>query len=440
MTIMITNDQSYILGLMVGGGTLSTDTFSIVLPLDKWGASPAHMGEIATDILTQMQKKFIEAYDVTVTYQILNKGHWKVLPTERFDISPIVKHLTLLGLPTSGQLISSCDLTTAKQKLHGLRAENFLSGIFDARASLTESHRRFFDEAPVVSIEVPGSTRNFNFVMQLCSWLTDLQSVTDQILYNHPCQHSSNDPTYVGWKKGFKIRFLAKSFISSHSFSMKAKAKDASRLQHRQKIEEQLPCNERTCRTGPISIHREIDSADLPPEVRNKLFLHYHHICAALNCPYAPIESVRHLVRHAKEFISVFPLLSKGSYDEMLALHRAIICENFPDKELGSVTLSCSSAIDKFQDFYPDIKTGLAYLFTERLKGKRHTGNQDDIIRKAARKAVDIKSLSDCDGAPLFVGRENINRGFVVSSVSGDANQAMLKKKISIHGIDINVK
>ena len=65
---------------------------------------------------------------------------------------------------------------------------------------------------------------NFSFVVQMCAWLTDLGSVTDQIEFNHPCQQAASDPTYAGWKKGFKVRFLAKSFISTHSFAMRARA------------------------------------------------------------------------------------------------------------------------------------------------------------------------------------------------------------------------
>lgn len=90
----------------------------------------------------------------------------------------------------------------------GISVESFLSGIFDTRASLTLSHRRFNDDAPVVSVEIAAVRRTFKFVVQLCSWLTDLGSITDQILYNHPNQHSGSDPNYTGWKKGFKLGFL----------------------------------------------------------------------------------------------------------------------------------------------------------------------------------------------------------------------------------------
>src|SRR5690606_38076882 len=142
------------------------------------------------------------------------------------DISSLKDDLEYLGLPIGGFLLSSADLSTAKSKLTGVNTASFLSGIFDTRASLTLTHRRFTDDAPLVSIEIPGCTRNFTLFVQLCSWLTDLGSITDQILYNPPNQLSASDPYYKNWKKGFKIRFLVRSFLAQYSFALQAKSID----------------------------------------------------------------------------------------------------------------------------------------------------------------------------------------------------------------------
>ena len=136
------------------------------------------------------------------------------------------------------------------------------------------SHRRFSDDAPVVSIEIPGSTKNFAFVVQLCSWLTDLGSTTDQILYNHPNQHSASDPDYKGWKKGFKIRFLVRSFLAQHSFALQSKSFDITKIEKSQKREEQIPCLLRKLRNpSPVTVHSEQNSNDLPDVVRKLLYL-----------------------------------------------------------------------------------------------------------------------------------------------------------------------
>ena len=209
---MINHNKAYILGLLVGNGTVSKDTFLIKLPFRKWGMQPEKMNKIATDILTKICDKFQKNYNFPVSYEIGN-SQWIIKPIGNPDISELITDLSELGLPQSGFLLDNVSLFVAKKKLKGVNIENFLSGIFDTRASLTKSHRRFTNEAPIVSLEIPGSTKNFDFVVSLCSWLNELGTTTDQILFNHPCQHSASDPTYKGWKKGFKIRFLVKSFL-----------------------------------------------------------------------------------------------------------------------------------------------------------------------------------------------------------------------------------
>ena len=183
---------------------------------------PEKMHKIATDILTKICNKFNSNYNFNVTYEIGNNGEWFIKPINNPDISELLNDLSKLGLPNNGFLLETVSLSIAKQKLKGISIESFLSGIFDTRASLTKSHRRFTNSAPIVSLEIPGSTKNFDFVVSICSWLNELGTTTDQILFNHPCQHSASDPTYKGWKKGFKIRFLVNSFIAKHSFALKA--------------------------------------------------------------------------------------------------------------------------------------------------------------------------------------------------------------------------
>ena len=210
--------KAYILGLLVSGGVLSRDRFVICLPFKKWGLEVDRLNDIAVDILTRIQKIFNDAYGIQVHYEI-GTTQWIIKPIGGCNIGQLVNDLVGLGLPSAGTIITDADLTQAKKLLQGVMVESFLSGIFDARCSLQSSHRRFTDDAPVVSIEVPGSTRNFIFVQTLCSWLTELGSTTDQVLYNHPNQHSSSDSNYRNWKKGFKIRFLVSSFLTKHSFS-----------------------------------------------------------------------------------------------------------------------------------------------------------------------------------------------------------------------------
>lgn len=224
-------------------------------------------------------------------------------------------------------------------------------------------------------------------------------------------------------------------------YALRAKAAGASKLAKRQKINEQVSCENRVCRANTTCIHIDIKSTELPLEVRGKLFLHYHHICAAMGCPHAPIDNVRALARSAFDHISVFPLLAKGEYNEMIRAHEMILYKSFSGASIDSKTLRCAIVLSEFPSSdYPDIEIGLAYLFTNELMGKRHKGPKEMILNCAQDELLDIRSIKGQIGAPIFLGRPDQNRGILVSSVLGYANQKALNSAILIQGIDINVR
>ncbi len=437
---MINHNKAYILGLLLGGATISEDMFTIRLPYEKWGMDTQNMNKIATDILTKICSNFVENYKVPVSYQIGN-GCWTIKPVGNPSIALIKEDLSFLGLPVEGIILNSADLTIAKSILKGISAESFLSGIFDARASLSLSHRRFVDQAPVVSLEIPGSTKNFSFIVQICSWLTSLGSVTDQILYNHPCQHSAADPTYKGWKKGFKIRFLVKSFISNHSFAMQAKSFDVSRIEKTQKTEEQNNCLHREIRNpSPVSIHNDINSRALPDSVRNKLFFHYFHFCAVLGCPYAPIKQVKALVTEYYKYITVFPRLHKGTSSEIFESYQSILSNYFADEEIVSMYLDVTF-IKQSADFrlYRELEVGLAYLFSKELNGKRHIGSLSNILNENLVSKVKLIKLKNIDMTPLYMENEQNSRAIIISPTGGDTNKKILQSKISVNNLEVTI-
>jgi hypothetical protein len=436
----INHVKAYILGLLVGSGKMDQNTFVIDLPFKKWGMEPKRMNIIATDILTKICQYFNSSYNFNVTYEIGN-GKWLIMPLDDSDISSLKSDLQYLGLPIGGFLLSTVDLSIAKKKLTGVNTASFLSGIFDTRASLTLTHRRFTDEAPVVSIEIPGSTRNFNFVVQLCSWLTELGSTTDQILYNHPNQHSASDPDYQGWKKGFKIRFLVRSFLAQYSFALQAKSIDVTQIEKHQKKEEQIPCLLRKLRTpSPVSVHSAQNSKDLPPEVRNKLFFHYHHFCATLGCPHAPIQEIEKLVQNKDKYINFFPRLSKGTGKDLLNKLKEIQVGYFPELEIHTHKLTVSRLIesDEFKGF-SGIDQGVAYLFSKSLNGKRHIGSMDHIINDFMHQIIAINTIGDTFDSPLLIVNMTNDRAFICSSVSNKLNQILIRTKITVDNLVVSL-
>lgn len=437
----INHVKAYLLGLLVGGGKIDKDVFVIDLPFKKWGMEPNRMSIIATDILTKICQYFNSTYSFNVTYEIGN-NKWLIKPMPNANIDELKRDLNYLKLPNSGFLLAKTDLSFAKKELKGVSIESFLSGIFDARASLTLSHRRFTDDAPVVSIEIPGSTKNFKFVVQLCSWLTDLGSITDQILYNHPNQHAASDPNYRGWKKGFKIRFLVRSFLAQHSFALQSKSVDITKIEKHQKREEQIPCYLRKLRKpSPVTVHSDQNSNDLPIEVRNKIFFHYHHFCAVIGCPHAPIEEIKKIVSEKESFISFYPRLSKGNKDELLEQLKLIKESDFPNIDIvkNERIVKCILKDEKLRNF-AGIDQGIAYLFALSLNGKRHTGKMNEILNSCLESIIEIISIGDDFESPLVFINNSNQRAFICSSIKSKFNQSLIKSKIEVNNLTINIK
>lgn len=437
----INHIKARLLGLLVGGGKIDNNTFIIDLPYNKWGMDPTRMSIIAADILTTISNDFKISYGFNVSYSGAGRNKWLIIPVGNPDISALIKDLGFLQLPTGGFLLSTVDLTYAKTQLSGISIESFLSGIFDTRASLTLSHRRFNDDAPVVSVEIPGSTKNFKFVVQLCSWLTDLGSITDQILYNHPNQHSGSDPNYTGWKKGFKIRFLVKSFLAQHSFALQAKSIDITKIQNQQKRVEQPPCYLRKLKqVSSVSVHSQQNSDELPEEVRNRIFFHYHHFCAVLGCPHAPVAEIAKLVKQKNSLINFFPRLSKGPKDKLKGIITSIQLTSFPEKEIRSYKYIVKNIIENetFKSF-SGLDQGIAYLFAPYLSGKRHTGSMTEILENSLENKIDILSIGNDFNSPLLIINPINDRAFICSSVGSKLNQRLINKHIKTTNLVVNL-
>lgn len=437
---MINHEKAYLIGLLVGGGTISNDTFLIKLPLKKWGTDPQKMNKIAYDVLTKIDQKFQKCYNISVTYEIGNK-EWSIIPVGKSNLQSLIVDLRELSLPTNGFLLNTVDLSTAKEKLYGVAIESFLTGIFDARASLTLSHRRFNSQAPVVSIEIPGSTKNFRFVVQFCSWLTSLGSITDQILFNHPNQHSASDPNYKGWKKGFKIRFLVKSFIAKHSFALQAKAIDVDSIEKTQKKSEQKPCVDRKIRKpSPVCIHSDIDSLSLPIEVRNRVFFHYFHFCAQFGCPFAPKNEVMSVINKYDELIFFLPRLEKGSIYEVLQSFNKLKEKYFLTIETLKIFLTVKEILDsdEYKEYY-ELQQAIAFLLSLQLNGKRHIGSMGKIINSNEGQVLKIFKFAYTRGNPIVLINEKNQRAALISSLNGDLNQRLIKENIIRDDLEIIV-
>ena len=425
-------EKLYFLGMCVGAATISGNNIVLNLPFNKWGLNPKRMNAIARDLLVQIKDVIAKAYSIDLIYKIGSSG-WALSPAIKGDLSLLKKDLLEYGLPTDGVLLNAADLKIVKSKLSSSESEHFLSGIFDSRASLEVSHRRFNSSAPIVSVEIPGSTENFNFVMQFCSWMTDLGSVTDQILYNHPSQHSGSNPTYKNWKKGFKIRLLIGSFVREHSFFMISKSAELPALEKKQKTKEQLPCEKRLLNhVKPVSVHEDLDSPELPEVVRGKVFFHYHHVCAALGCPHAPITEVKKLLKKANTLVSIFPILVKETdVTNPVDFFRKF---SFSDFQVSKRTAKIKSLLAD-EDFMAKygVGTAIAFLFSPKLNGKRHVGNMSLILNASRNDTLVVIRNERQKSNPICLYNSTNDRIAVLSPRDLDT-------PVTIDGFAVKVK
>ena len=436
---MINEDKAYVLGLIVGGGTISYNTFNVKLPFKQWGKNVATMPTIANDILMGIRDIFKRAYNVEINF-IIQRASWTIIPLSLTmeELDEIKKDLHDYGLPTSGFILKNADLSIIKSSFSDLLAGNFLAGVFDTRGSVVPSQRRFAANAPTVSLEIPGSTENFKFVIQICSWMHKLGTTTDQILFNHPSQQSAHDAYYTGWKKGFKIRFLVSSFLESSSFAFKSKAHSANNLLNDQTKDEQPLCEHREVSTpSSVCIHRDIHSPVLPPEVRGKIFLHYLHFCAVLGCPYAPTVKMEALAQQYGSAISVCTLLTKGTVSRTTKTYSEIQNKYFPHLSLNQASALVSTLRTNPQYAqYRKLDVALAYLFSPTLKGARHVGNMADILDQNSSSSVQV--ISPGLGYPLHIINSQNGRSVILSSISSSFNQAQLKREIQQSGLTLS--
>ena len=445
--------RAYILGLLVAGGTITPTSFFIEMPFDQWGNDAKTMNDISRNLITKTQKLFGDAYGIQCDFAISSKNCWRIKPinfdhqihstlTDAIDV--IKQDLKLLGLPEIGFLLDSADLLVCKEKLSDAASKRFLTGIFDARASLTKSQRRFDDGNPMVSIEVPGSTMNFKFVIQLCSWMTQIGSVTDQINFNHPSIHASDDPTYMSWRKGFKIRLAGKSFFENHSFGIAPKGFDVKSLAEHQSAVVQKSCVDRRVNPGERSIHIDLEAMDLPEEVRGKTFLHYLHICSQMGCPFAPTNEVQVAVSQFESHVSLLPICSKGTIEKIEKLFDRIHGSIFPDSEIVQSVFSLAEVQARFSRIqYPEIEGALKFLAADEVFGNRYKGNGAKILSEKNQLNIELSVIdggSSLDFPPIMMQRPSEGRAVLISSVASKVNKALLDEYVQVSGVAIQLK
>lgn len=318
-------DKAYLLGLIIGGGIFGNaeDVFSIHLPYKKWGSyleNPQRAGEIAGDILRKVGQMFRAVYSLSVQYETTPGGTWIILCEG--DTMLVREDLANYGIVCEGELRGNADLSlVVKDLIDDNLKRRFIAGLADTIGSMAKSQRRFTDEHQIISFEIKGY--NFKFVCDLCRLLYSINCIPDQINWNHPNIHCTNDSYYAQWNKGFKLRILLDQYARFGAFAFRTKAETSNENRKLQKETHSAEiCETREIHFTPSTVHPAENDMRLPEVIRGGHYIHFRHFCAVMGCEHAPYCRIREQFTHLGELINPFPILHKDTYIQIMEIIR----------------------------------------------------------------------------------------------------------------------
>lgn len=395
-------DKAYILGLVIGGGMWgeAEDVFKIRLPFKQWGSyevNPKRAGDISRDVMKMVSPLFKAIYNLSVSYDTSASGVWNILCEG--DLSGLRDDLEGFGIKCEGEVRKTANINNIiPQLVDDNLKRRFIAGLADTIGSTRRSHRRFNDDKQMVSFEISGF--EFNFVCSLCKLLHSIGCYPDQILWNHPNFHCGNNPYDKKWKKGFKLRVYLDQYDKFGAFAFASKVLSVKENQTLEEIRNvAIPCDDREIKTPSIAcVHCDENSDFLPDIIRGGHYLHNRHVCAVLNCEHAPYNEVKKLLSKAEYYINPFPVLVKGTVDE---IHNIINSEPILKNRIYErMKVKISDLYGQTEDDYifgdgdeagyPLNKIILAITYiiaaqTGQLNGLRPKGSKDRIILEYLR-------------------------------------------------------
>lgn len=405
---MMDTDRAYLLGLVIGGGVFGNaeDVFQIKLPFKKWGSyqeNPQRGSAIANDIIRKVGNMFRAIYGLSIQYETRPGGDWTILCEG--DTSSLKADLDRYGIAAEGELRGTVDIGPLIEDLvDDTLKRRFVAGLADTIGSMTKSHRRFSDEHQIISFEIKGY--NFQFVCDLCRLLYDINCIPDQVNWNHPNIHCTNDPYYRHWNKGFKLRVLLDQYaeFGAFAFRTKAEASQENRQLQREHHEAE-PCEDRHFHVTPSTVHPAESDPRLPDGIRGGHYIHFRHFCAVLGCEHAPYDEVSSHFGELGKLVIPFPILSKDSLseiegrinaDSLMAGRTYTVCDVrvdslvsiFENDQYALLYGTCP------ESGYPitEILKGVAYIIADddELNGTRPKGNYLDLIRAHLGQSPDM--------------------------------------------------
>ena len=437
----INTEQAYLFGLLVGGGILHNDTLQIVLPYKNWGdlkINPTRAGGIAEDILSRLNQLLVAHYGMNISYKV--GTDWKILSNSISE--KLKKDLALMGLPIAGELRDIANLSVLIPSLRSLEhKKNFITGLIDTIGSLASSHRRFVSDFQIISFEFKGS--NFDLVGDVIRILQEIDCVPDQVLWNHPNQHSGTDRYYKSWKKGFKVRVALNDYFLKGGFVFRSKQLSAQENLTLQTAGTKTSKGKPIKVSGRVALHIDESNAWLPPNVRGGHYIHNLHFNSVLGIQVPDSFNIKGYINGFEKFFCPFTCLTKGDITyikdiiskESYLVSTAYKFSNIKIKDLleayskdTSLLVFGRTTFDGFPISY--ILQGVAYIIAatagDGIKGKRVLGNYIDLIEKHLHLAKQIKIGLPDRGTCIYI--KNNEFAALVGYVNDQFNKKLITK------------
>lgn len=440
------SDRAYLFGLIIGGGHFGNNAneLRIRLPYKKWGSyldNPRRAGEISGDILRKVGQMFRAIYSLTVQYETTPGGIWTILCEG--DTSLVRTELQRYGMVCEGNIGENANLSSlVKDLVDDNLKRRFIAGLADTIGSMAKSQRRFTAEHQILSFEIKGY--QFRSVCALCHLLYSINCIPDQINWNHPNIHCTNNPYYSEWHKGFKLRILLDQYAKFGAFAFRTKAESS---QENRRLQQQshyaTKCEERQFNVLPSSVHPAENDIALPPEIRGGHFLHFRHFCAVMGCEHAPYRKIEECFSNLGYYIIPFPILCKETLSQINEIvnndpilkartYRNVVVSIKYLLDLGDSTPSALLYGDSEKSGYPiaEILQAIAYIIADQseLFGKRPRGSYTDIIKNHIQNDPGLQISIKCPDllTPLvLIGN---NRGALVGAVNPNVYASLVTR------------
>ena len=154
-----------------------------------------------------------------------------------------------------------------------------------------------------------------------------------------------------------------------------------------------------------------------------------------MGCPYAPIGEVKKMVDQSMRLVNIFPRLLKGDIQETESTFKNLCRRYYPELRVVRATMTCEGVLKQYSN---KIRTeqALAFLFSKKLMGKRHSGSQSDILLTNATRQVCVTCISGKAFAPILLTNVANGRAAIVSAIDAELNKTVLK----IDGLNVTIE